>query len=352
MSSPAVIDINALVQPIPGDKPGGTPLADVLRFELDSLRKDADPLDPSTAGMRADWHKVIKLTTNALENRSKDYLLGVRLLEALTKKSGLAGMRDGLRLLHRLTADCWEYIHPMPEEGETMDVREGAFKWINDNSRASKFPQTVLEIPMVKGGGQSFAYVDSIIPERKVELDEAIPKLDANSLKLAYEDLEEATQALRDLAALLDEKMGADIAPDFLSMETSTNIGSALSKCSDWIAQLAHKRGVQLTAAEAPEGDGEDQAAHDGAAPGGGSRNGSVSSGDGVANNREGLYSQLSRIASALKTIEPHSPVPYLIERCVRMGSMSFPDLMRAMVRENSALDEMDRLLGMEPPQQ
>jgi type VI secretion system protein ImpA len=346
VSSPAVIDIDALVQPIPGDKPGGTPLVDVLRFELDNLRKDADPLDPATAGLRADWPKIIKLTTNALENRSKDYLLGVRLLEALTRKSGLPGMRDGLRLLHRLSTDCWDYIHPMPEEGETMDVREGAFKWINDVSRAARFPQAVLEIPMVKGSGKTFAYIDTIIPERKAELDEATPKLDPASLKLAYEELEETTQALRDLAAILDEKMGAEVAPDFLSMETSTNIGSALQKCVEFVSELAKKRGVQLGEAPAEEGDGDALSSGGDNSSGGGSY-----SGEGVANNRQGLYGQLSRIAAALKTIEPHSPVPYLIERCVRMGNMSFPDLMRAMVRENTALDELDRLLGMEPAQ-
>jgi len=348
VSSPAVLDIESLVQPIPGDNPAGVPFPDMLRFELDDLRKDADPMDPATAGRRADWPKIIKLATNALENKSKDYLLGVRLLEALTKKSGLPGMRDGLRLLHRLTADCWDRIHPMPEEGETMDVREGAFKWINDVTRGARFPQAVLESPLFKSGGRPFAYVDSIKSDTKAEFDEAAPRADAASLKLGYEDLDECGQALNDLAAALDEKMGAEIAPDFLSMETSTNIGSALQKCLELLEQTAKKRGVTLgeaapvEAEEASSGDDSSTASNSG---GGGSTGG----GTGIANNREGLYSQLSRIAMALKTIEPHSPVPYLIERCVRMGSMAFPDLMRAMVRENAALDELDRLLGMEP---
>ena len=344
MSSPAVLEIDKLIEPIPGDDPAGTPLPDLLRFELDDLRKEADPLDPATAGRRADWPKIIKLTTNSLENRSKDYLLGVRLLEALVKKSGLPGLRDGLRFLVRLSTECWDRIHPTPGEGETMDVREGAFKWINDISRGAKFPQAVLEVPLVKGGGQTFSFVDSIIPDRKKELDEATPRFEAAALKLAYEELEESTQALRDLATALDERMGADVAPDFLSMETSTNIGSALAKCVEFVEQLAHKRGVTLT--EAPAAAAEEAPAE---ASGSGGAAAGISPG-GIATNREGLYGQLSRIAAALKTIEPHSPVPYLIERCVRMGSLPFPELMRAMVTENSALDELDRLLGMAKP--
>jgi type VI secretion system protein ImpA len=353
MSSPAVIDIDALVQPIPGDNPAGVPLPDLLRFELDDLRKDADPMDPATAGRRADWPKVVKLASNALETKSKDYLLGVRLLEALARKSGLPGMRDGLRLLHRLTTDCWESIHPMPEEGETMDVREGAFKWINDVGRGARFPQTVLEMPLFKASGRTFSYVDSISGETKAEFDEAAPRADAASLKLGYELLGECNEALRDLAAALDERMGAEIAPDFLSMETSTNIGSALQKCVELVEQTANKRGVKLgdeaPAEDAAEGSGDAGGESSGDSSGG-STDGGV--GTGIANNREALYNQLSRIASALKAIEPHSPIPYLLERCVRMGGMPFPELLRAIVRETSVLDEVDRLLGLEAPAQ
>jgi len=351
VSSPAVLDVEKFIQPIPGDVPAGVPLLDLLRFELDDLRKDADPMDPATSGRRADWPKIIKLASNALENKSKDYLLGVRMLEAISRKSGLPGMRDGLKLLLRLTLDCWDRIYPMPEEGETMDVREGAFKWINDNTRGSRFPQTVLELPLFKSSGRTFSYVDSIQPDTKSEFEEAAPRAEPASIKAAYDDLEETTQVLRDLAAALDERMGADVAPDFLSMETSGNIGSALAKCVELVEQVAHKRGVVLKAAE-PGEDEEASSEAVGASVSPSGSGGGSGGGTGVANNREGLYSQLSRIAVALKSIEPHSPVPYLIERCVRMGGMAFPDLMRAMVRENAALDELDRLLGMEAPPQ
>jgi type VI secretion system protein ImpA len=59
------------------------------------------------------------------------------------------------------------------------------------------------------------------------------------------------------------------------------------------------------------------------------------------------LYRQLAQIADALKRIEPHSPIPYLLERCVRLGAMPFPELMREVIREAGALDEIDRLLGL-----
>ncbi len=49
--------------------------------------------------------------------------------------------------------------------------------------------------------------------------------------------------------------------------------------------------------------------------------------------SRAALYGQLERIAGALKRIEPHSPVPYLLERCVKFGRVPVAELAR-IIRE------------------
>ena len=62
--------------------------------------------------------------------------------------------------------------------------------------------------------------------------------------------------------------------------------------------------------------------------------------------SRDELYRRVGEIAAALERLEPHSPVPLLLKRCVRLGGMAFPELMRELVREVNTLDEFDRLLG------
>ena len=339
MSSPAVLDIDPLVQPIPGASPAGLPLPDGTRLELDDLRREPDPLDPATAGRNPDWGKLVRITSDILTKTSKDLLAAARLLEAVTKKAGIPGLRDGLKLLHRLAADCWDRIHPLPGEGETMDVREGPMKWLNDVSRGGRFPHTITEQPLVRGAGQWFSYLDWLRPDRKREFDEAIPKADPAALRLMYEDLVEARETLKALAAVLDQKMGAEVAPDFLSAETSGNIGNAIGNCIHLVEEVAKRRGVPLTDVPAAE------ATASGDQPAG---TASVSGPTGIAGTREGLYRQLEQIASALRHLEPHSPIPFLLNRCVKLGALPFPELMRAMIRENAALDELDRLLGVE----
>jgi hypothetical protein len=43
--------------------------------------------------------------------------------------------------------------------------------------------------------------------------------------------------------------------------------------------------------------------------------------------------------------------VPFMIERCVKLGTMPFPSLMRAIIRESGTLDELDRIMGLEQSQ-
>jgi type VI secretion system protein ImpA len=344
VSSPAVLDIDSLILPISEANPTGDLLPDGKRLELDELRKEPDPLDPATANRNPDWGKLVKTTSEILTKSSKDLQTAVRLVEAATKKAGIPGLRDGLRLLHRLVTDCWDRMHPIPMDGEGPEVREGPMKWLNDVSRGAKFPQTIREQPLVKTSAGTFSCTDWLRPERKAEFEEAIPTTDGPELRRRYEDLIESREALQSLAKVLDEKMGADVAPDFLNPETSGNIGTALGQCIDLVTEVAKRRGVALTDTPAAEESTTE-------APAQGATTTAVASGPvGVAGSREGLYRQLEQIAMTLKRIEPHSPIPFLLERCVRLGRLPFPELMRAIIQENTTLDELDRLLGIAKP--
>ena len=340
MISPAVLKLDELILPIPGPAPSGEPLADGVRLQLDELRKEPDDFDPSTAGRIADWPKIIRLASENLQVKSKDLLLAVRLVEAITKKNGLAGLRDGLQLLGRLSADCWEYLHPIPGPGEDAEIRVGPFNWLNDAMRGAKFPQVITALPLVKAGTKAFAYVDSIVAARKKELEESVPKIDMAALQTTYEDLQEAKRALEELSKTLDERLGSDVAPNFLSPENTASMGTALDQCIHMVWGLGKRRGVDFGAAPAVAAEAEAGDAAD--------ATGAAAAPVSVANTREELYKQLGLIATTLKRIEPHSPIPFMLDRCVRLGMLPFPVLMRAIMRETAPLDELDRIMGIE----
>lgn len=50
--------------------------------------------------------------------------------------------------------------------------------------------------------------------------------------------------------------------------------------------------------------------------------------------NREQIFTELQLIADYFKSSEPHSPVSYLIEKAIRWGHMSLPELMNELMNE------------------
>jgi type VI secretion system protein ImpA len=339
--SAPVLDIDALLRPIPGANPAGVPLADTTRMELDINRREPIKGDDTTSHWKADWPRVLRVTTEALTNSGKDVNTASRLVEAATKVHGVAGLRDGLRLLQRLVAECWERIHPVPIDGDTTDIRESPIIWLNDVGRGARFPQSVGSLPLFKVQGAAFSPFDARSKELKAAFADAVAAAKPavlESLRQVHGDLLAAKQALADLVIALDaRRIDKDNTPDYFSPDTSSNLGAAIERGIEMIEDIAKMRNFPLVATPAA------------ATPQAGDAVSSESeTPTSVSGTREGLYRQLEQIAIALRKLEPHSPIPFLIERCVKLGALPFPELMRAMLHENAAVGELDMLLGIE----
>ena len=341
MISAPVLDIDALIRPIPGASPAGVPLADNVRMELDVNRREPIKGDDTTSHWKADWPKVLRVTTEALTNTGKDMNTASRLVEAATKVHGVVGLRDGLRLLQRLVAECWDRLHPVPSDGDTTDIRESPIIWLNDIGRGARFPQTIAGIQLFKVQTAAFSPLDARSKDHKAAFDEAVAAAKPTvleSLRTVHGDLLAAKQALADLVTALDSRrIDKDSTPDYSSPDTPGNIGAAIERGIEMIEDIAKVRNFPLVATPTA------------ATPEPGAAGSSVAETHAnVSGNREGLYRQLEQIAIALRKLEPHSPIPFLIERCVKLGALPFPDLMRAMLHENAAVSELDLLLGIE----
>jgi type VI secretion system protein ImpA len=339
--SAPVLDIDSLIRPIPGANPAGEPLADTVRMELDVNRREPIKGDDTTSHWKADWPKVLRVTTEALTNTGKDLNTAARLVEAATKVHGVAGLRDGLQLLQRLVGECWDRLHPEPVDGDTTDIRESPIIWLNDVGRGARFPQTVGGLPLFKVQGTAFSPLDARSKEFKAAFDEAVVSAKTSvldSLRPIHADLLAAKQALSDLVTALDSRrLDKDNTPDYSSPETSSNLGSAIERGIEMIEDIAKMRNFQLVATPAaatPQPGGDSSPMPEVPTT--------------ISGSREGLYRQLEQIAIALRRLEPHSPIPFLIERCVKLGALPFPELMRAMLHENAAVGELDQLLGIE----
>ena len=152
MPSAPLIDIESLLQPIPGDVPSGVRVPGDI---VDKLREKR--IDDPEVERHSDWEGIVKLATQTLQETSKDLDLAVRLTEALVKfqeeqaasqNTPFAGVRDGLRLLRELAENCWDRLHPQIEDDD-LEVRLLPFDWLDEVDRGAYFPPTVRSIPLL-----------------------------------------------------------------------------------------------------------------------------------------------------------------------------------------------------------
>jgi type VI secretion system protein ImpA len=338
MPSPSSIDIDALLQPIPGDDPSGVPLpGEPTRKKLDDFREDFDPADldpsdprrndPSVERKTPNWQAVIDLGEETLKDASKSLLVAVRMTEALTMKVGVGGIRDGFRLLRRMAEEAWDRIQPKVEEPDDLEIRAGMYNWLDDPLHGALYPHKLRAVPLLFNGSTPISFVTcrgqgGSPPEiSSDQVSAAARAADSQKCQNLLDDAAEAVAEVNRLGDLLNEKM-PDFAPSFYEVRKALEDCQTIAK---WIHQENRGAGGgEVTA------DGEVAPAAGGATAGG-------------AVSRESAYRQLEAAADMLARVEPHSPVPYLVKRAVQLKDIKFPDLVEQLTKDANVLAFLKR---------
>ena len=348
MTAEPLLDLDALLAPIPGDDPAGSSVPFPTRERLEEDRKEVSPDDYAADDPRrpdqpkkADWVAIARLARETLMATSKDLMVAARLVEAITWTGGFVGLRDGLSLLKRMVDEAWDRIRPPIEDASDLEVRAAPFFWLDDADRGALFPNTVRSRPILAAGPAPYSWQDwrrgqdgrgSVTLETFEKAIQATPR---EAIQSTFDTLVEALAVLDSLTPILTTRLGGD-APGLLSLR------KAIVDCYDLARQILARKGpASAEAFEADEVATDDPGERE---------SGSATPGKaGRAATRDQVYRQLADAAETLQRIEPHSPIPYLLRRAVELGSMPFPLLMRELIRNPDVLGEMDRELGIKP---
>lgn len=350
MPPQAPLDFDSLIAPIPGDDPAGARDLSAVRDRLDEMRKEInpesysrdDPRRPESA-KKADWRGIIELTQDALRSKSKDYLLAARLTEALVKDRGFAGLTAGLHLLRLMTEECWDRMYPKIEEEDDLDTRARRFDWLDEVDRGAWFPSTLRLVPMMPPGPDGFGWQhwrDAQGGKSEVssaDIETAIQMCGREACESLLADLNESWEELDLLSQVLNQKMKTETknyAPGL------SGIRSALSDCRTLAQQILVKKGGPAVSSEADAGAAVETSG------GGGAQAPGKAAGPRMESRAE-IYARVSEAAAKLRQIEPHSPIPYLLNRAVELGALPFPDLMKALILNADVLRVMNRELGI-----
>ncbi|WP_425395138.1 ImpA family type VI secretion system protein [Aeoliella sp.] len=302
------------------------------------LRREESPHDFDDATRpdvlkQADWPAIDELCRAALAEENKDLRIACHSIEAQLRLRGLAGLRDGLAQLATIVEEHWGNLLPVPEDDSHEHRSTPIANLLDDPDRGVCFPSTLRSQPLL-GTSPSLSCNDLVRIKRSVEAEdeETLAVFRANVPPEYFRDLASTLEQCRDhlqqLSDSLQMRMG-DEAPALL------NLRAALDELNTLVASELSLLGVG-PAAESPQPT-EPSAEMPTAAP----------NTDLLRLDREGLYFLLDQAADRLRGMEPHSPIPYLVKRAVRMGRLPFPALMKQVIREENILSELNREFGI-----
>ncbi len=341
MASPPLLSFDELVAPIPGANPAGEKyLPNEVQEKLEKGRQEEDPEEPER---KPDWPGIVRVATETLTSTSKNLEVAARLTEALVKLHGFAGLRDGLHLMRDLLDQAWERLIPaLSEEGDTeediafnLERRIARLNWLDppDDTSGSRFPITVRMVPIIVSSVGKYSWQDwRRVQDGKGEItqeefDKAVEAAKVETCKGILEDMDACAEEITLLVRQMDARFSGT-APSY------NRVRMALEESRGLLREILKRK----SPGDDPESDtpGEAEVATEGSDHGKPAATRSMKS-------RADVYRQLKQAADLLRQLEPHSPVPYLVQRAVDLGDLPFPLLLKRLVRDANVLNEMNR---------
>ncbi|OUS30153.1 hypothetical protein A9Q99_06650 [Gammaproteobacteria bacterium 45_16_T64] len=373
MASPAVLDIESFLEPISEDAPVGSNIRDdrtanSLFYQIKDARERARTAERNAMlenddGVSAydEWRTVLEVAPTILKEASKDIEVAAWYIEALTRIHGYAGLRDGFALAQQLAEKYWDDMFPIPDEDDYEDVREtrcAPYAGLNGEGREGTLIPPLRNIEITEDREmEPFAYwqylqameiqkvADEEVREERIaaagiSVDIFQRAIDSSSLEFCQHligDLEGCLEAFMALSDTLDEK-GGEFSPP------SSNIKNILNEILGVINHLAKDK---LALAAPAEDAAEAEAGEDGAAAATGGAPSAANVAATAVQSREEAFKQLLRISDFFMKTEPHSPVPYAIEKAVRWGRMPLHELMNELLTDSQTRETYELVTGV-----
>lgn len=364
------VDVESLLQPVSEDQPAGDDIredktVDSIYYAIKDARNAARAVERNnvfgdTSEADDHWRNVLKLAPDILQNHAKDLEVACWYIEALLRLGGSGGLHKGFVLLHGLVEKYWDDLYPRPDE-YGMETRVAALTGLNGEGGAPGVlitPLINLEFtdettnehsPFTFGQyeqARKASHIDD--PEKRAEqeqkngfqlshINEGVKEIGADILEMLLTDLTACYEEYQAVAKLLNELCGSGEAPSTsLIIETLENDIRLLKFA-------AEENQIRLGAADSIDEETADDS--ESGSVGGGS--GASVAASGPIKNRQDGFRQLKMISEFFRNTEPHSPIPYIIDRAIQWGNLSLMELMDELIPDESSREKYASLTGV-----
>ncbi|MCP3689413.1 MAG: type VI secretion system protein TssA [Gammaproteobacteria bacterium] len=364
MASEEIIPLDQLLAPVSEDNKAGEDIRESASqnssyYTIKDARNAAraaernNMFDNDTSEADSQWRKILELAPDILQNQAKDLEIASWYTEALIRHYGYPGLRDGFKLIKGLIDQYWDEIYPIPDE-DGIETRVASLTGLNGEGAEGVLITPIRNVYITEGsdpGPFNFWKYQQVLEVEKV-IDEEAKREKADKLGFAMDDvdravadssesfyidlcddLSEAITTYRDVGALLDEHCGISDSPP------TSNIINMLEDC---LGAVKHIGKFKL-----PEPESDSDASPQTAAELASAAPGESSVVAGPIKNREDAFKKLMEISDFFRKTEPHSPIPYILERAVKWGDMPLESLIKELIPDSSARDLYGSLTGI-----
>jgi type VI secretion system protein ImpA len=237
------IDVEALLRPITAAEPSGADLRyHTLTDQIKEARRRDDDLNQGVWKhdvKTADYSTVIRLGSEALTKHSKDLQIAAWMCEALLRREGFAGLRQGLELARKLLETFWDTIYPQMDEDGDLELRATPMQWIGSQLESGVRSAALTQaghgwqqyreskaLPTEEEAGRDPAKAalrNDAIKAGSVTPEDFAKGLDATSLAFSekvFHELGDLMQFVNELSSFCDGKF-ADEPPNFTPLKTA-----------------------------------------------------------------------------------------------------------------------------------
>ena len=364
MASEEIISLDQLLAPISDDNGAGEDIRenasqDSPYYTIKDARNSAraaernNMFDSDTSEADSQWRKILELAPDILQNQAKDIEIASWYTEALIRQYGYPGLRDGFKLIKGLIEQYWDNLYPLPDE-DGIETRVASLTGLNGEGSEGVLITPIRNVYITEGsepGPFNFWKYQQVLEVEKI-IDEEAKKEKADKLGFSMEDvdravsdssdsfyldlcddLNDAISTYREVGTLLDEHCGINDSPP------TSNIINMLEDC---LGAVKHIGKFKL-----PEPESDDETHSEGSTESTGEKSGGSGSVSGPIKNRADAFKKLMEISEFFRKTEPHSPIPYILERAVKWGDMPLESLIRELIPDSSARDFYGSLTGI-----
>jgi type VI secretion system protein ImpA len=270
----------------------------------------------------AQWKTVLTLGAEVLINHSKDLDIAAWMTEALLRENNFAGLAQGFILLRELIERFWDDLYPSIDE-EGLLTKLAPLTGLNGDETEGTLIIPIALISLTEGRTAGpfalWQYQSKSLNGIQTAVKETSP-LFFHQLR---QDLLHCQQAFTQLTSVLDKRCGADAPP-------ASRIRMQLAACLECVESITKDIPGHIPVAAA-------------------TADVSVSVVPVLQETpREQMLQQLLQAAEFFRRTEPHSPLSYLLERTVRWGRMSLPELLKEIIPDEQARGQMGNLTGVD----